>query len=327
MGKVVYFNFSEPAQASFYQTANGFVAVKPRKKAIKWQAPQYEKIRAHRQEFGRAAQSGADLRFAFQATSHLFRDASMYRRLSSQLLQIIQQDTSHVRGERTVENGDVQLLKGFELNENALFRRVCRVQPRTTLDRAKGIAKVDIPSFVPTHELRIPKHATHYKIVTTVQAVDFDKNETTSESIQTIPLVLDDTATMPYSLTVPLPKKEQRHVLVSVGIVFVEILNDKPYSVAGGRYNAMCITHVFPKVGVEATKPVPPVEAPIPLIVEVAVPTKQIKPATTLLQTSSPRPKQLRLPGRKMRGKLYKEAISYNNHGKIASHLLEEQVE
>ncbi|RAJ06865.1 hypothetical protein LX64_01993 [Chitinophaga skermanii] len=250
MGRVIPLYQKNLPRVSFHHTQNGFLAIEGRKKT-NWQDERYEKIRSHRKEFGRAAQMAADTRLAFSGMLEMFPDKTYYRRLSSSLLSILKSDVTHLRGERTVEAGDVTALTGFDFNQQAQFNRTCRAPYTIAIDRKNGVAKVTFPAFKPSHKLRAPKQATHFQLIATVHAINFDTNRNDSAVASTVNLPLDGKLTAGISLDIPFEKNELRHLFVSIGVVFVETLNNRPYNILGGRYNAMCIAAVSAKVGEE----------------------------------------------------------------------------
>ncbi|RAJ10970.1 hypothetical protein LX64_00577 [Chitinophaga skermanii] len=255
MGKIIHL-YQHLEQAAWYTPRYSHVPPQSRK-ATNWQAPQYESIRSHRKEFGRAAQTAADVQLAFKNITTVFRDASMYRRLSSALFHILKSDTAHKRGERTVEAGNIKALQGFEFNKNMPFRRTCNINYSVQLDRQQGKAHVIMPAFMPKHELRVPRNATHFKVVAAVHAIDFDHNRSDGNCVITNTLALNEAITEGFTLTMDFAKHDPRHLFVSVGIVFVEVESGREYLVKGNTQNTMCISHVFVKPSVVEEEEVP----------------------------------------------------------------------
>ncbi|WP_148707176.1 hypothetical protein [Chitinophaga skermanii] len=191
-----------------------------------------------------------------------FRDKTMYRRLSSQLLAALQQDVSHVRGERTVENGNLQGLKGFEFNKQTRFHRVCRASHQVQLNREKGTVDVTFDKFDPRYELTVPKHTTHFKMMLTVHAINFDTHQTDSYSTLTSTIPLHTQLQDGLALHLDFKPNDPRHLIVSLGIIFVEILDGREYEIKAGIHNAMCITRVYEKQAL-VTQPAKPSAATI----------------------------------------------------------------
>ncbi|RAJ05523.1 hypothetical protein LX64_02683 [Chitinophaga skermanii] len=247
MGKVIPLYSKHLEQVSFYKTTNGFIATTPNKKVNKWAGEQYDAIRAHRKEFGKAAQVAADIRVAFADIMAHIPSPSMYRRLSSRLLQVLKSDITNIRGERTVEEGDVLMMKGFEFNQSTAFNRACRARYDVMIDRVSGEGKVTIPAFKPTQKLHAPKSATHCKLVATLHAINFDSNDVDSIPLSTDALPLNKHQFEDITFNFNFTPNDPRHLFVSVGIVFIEMINNREYKIMAGKFNAMAVVAVFPK--------------------------------------------------------------------------------
>ncbi|RAJ06705.1 hypothetical protein LX64_01832 [Chitinophaga skermanii] len=249
MGKIVPMGYKHLEKVAFYPTRNGYLAVTKQRKIPKWG----EKIKDHRAAFGKTAQMAADLYAHFQPTRELVRDKGMYRRLSSHLMKVLQSDATNIRGERTAEYGDVAMMAGFEYNNKVKFNRVFTAEHTITLDRARGMAEVKFPAFNAHHEVHAPKHATHFKLIASLHAVNFHTQQITSHHLtsQTLPLHATIDA---FSMALEMAKFDPRHVFISVGIAFIEVENGQEYPIKGGVLNAMAIRKVFVKAVVAQEK-------------------------------------------------------------------------
>ncbi|RAJ05049.1 hypothetical protein LX64_02203 [Chitinophaga skermanii] len=247
MSNAMYLHPKHLHKVAFYPTANGYLTVTRQRKPTNWQADCYEKIRSHRKEFGRAAQTAAAIRLAFKQIIDVCPDTTMYRRMSSKLLEIIKSDTSLIRGDRTVEGGDMHALLDFQFNKDVNFYRVCHVTPTIHLNRKAGMAELTLPSFNPQYDIRAPKNTTHFKMVAAVHALHFDTNETNTVCVKTSTLAINEALPNGLTLQVPFQAGDNRHLFVSIGIEFIEILNSREYSIKAGHKNAVCIARVYPK--------------------------------------------------------------------------------
>ena len=100
--------------------------------------PKFARTRENMAEFGRAGAGGKLIR---QAINPLLKDAKDTRavsRLLKVMSQVIKSDRVNKRGQRTVADGDMTLLKGFEFNANAVLSTTLYVAPATVVDRATG---------------------------------------------------------------------------------------------------------------------------------------------------------------------------------------------
>ncbi|RAJ10792.1 hypothetical protein LX64_00399 [Chitinophaga skermanii] len=236
-------------QLALLQSLQTLLAAANKKPSTNWGAGTC----AQRKEFGRAATTAAAVRHAFKETMEYINDKGMYRRLSSQLFKTLKQDTIHPLGERTVEAGNIAQLKGFEFNSQTKFRRLFTAPYHVALNRQQGHAQVTIPAFQAGSEVHAPKNSTHFKLIATIHAINFDTYSYNSTCVtseyqsiyQSIPEQI---------FQLPFQPNDNRHLFVSIGIVFVDVENNRAYKVKGGTCNAMQITHVFDKA---EWKPIP----------------------------------------------------------------------
>ncbi|RAJ02393.1 hypothetical protein LX64_03406 [Chitinophaga skermanii] len=240
-------SFQDLEQIFTFLKESGFMKNGRLQKTINWDSERYDGIRSHRKEFGKVAQVAANIRMAFSEITNLFPDSTMYRRLSSKLFEALKADTTHERGMRTVEAGNVTVLDDFQFNQQAKFYRTCNAKYKVTLDRSLGQAAVAFPAFTPLNEIRAPKNATHFKMVASIHAINFDNHQTETTCMVTNTLPLDAPMVEAFVLPLTFLADDPRHLFVSVGIAFVEIENGRAYSVKGNRLNAMAIAEVFPK--------------------------------------------------------------------------------
>jgi hypothetical protein len=78
--------------------------------------PNFERTRENGAEFGRAGAAGKLLRTALRALLINIADSRMTSRLTREMVKVIQADSTNVRGQRNVIDGEAELLNGFEFN-------------------------------------------------------------------------------------------------------------------------------------------------------------------------------------------------------------------
>jgi len=76
--------------------------------------PAFQRTRENGQEFGRAGAARRLLRTSIRHYLQKAANSRMVSRLTRDMVRIIKSDPVNDRGERTVLNGDLTLLKGFE---------------------------------------------------------------------------------------------------------------------------------------------------------------------------------------------------------------------
>src|ERR1700733_10494893 len=79
----------------------------------------FQKTRENANEFKQAIQSGKLVRQAFKEILKPVGDGKLSSRMNKVMLSIVQSDSLSDRGARLARNGDLQLLKDFEFNQNS----------------------------------------------------------------------------------------------------------------------------------------------------------------------------------------------------------------
>ncbi|HCE53991.1 MAG TPA: hypothetical protein DER05_02900 [Lutibacter sp.] len=111
-------------------------------------------------------------------------------RLTSDLLKVVKTDAINERGMRTIEDGSMGLISGFDFNTNGKLGSTLFAAYSNNFDRVTGEATVNIPSFSPSVRIAAPAGTTHFKLVTGASELDFVNETSTFEN--------DETAILPY---------------------------------------------------------------------------------------------------------------------------------
>ena len=118
----------------------------PSKKQIKT-APQFEGLRRNNSEWAGCTKMGSDIRNSFFAMKRL-EDYPVTGSLNSICKQIQKADTVNELGKRGVYlSRHKEMLVGFCFSKKQVLESVLRVPIKTTLDREKGEAQVDIQAI------------------------------------------------------------------------------------------------------------------------------------------------------------------------------------
>src|SRR3954453_16056572 len=101
---------------TFYKSKDGFLARdKGSLNANRIASdPAFQRTRENGAEFGRAGKAGKMIRSAFRSVLQNASDSGMVGRLTRDLMKVIQADTTSVRGQRNVIDGEAELLQGFD---------------------------------------------------------------------------------------------------------------------------------------------------------------------------------------------------------------------
>jgi hypothetical protein len=206
--------------------------------------PAFERTRENNAEFGRAGKAAKLLRTIFRDVTINAKDIITQARLVKVASRILMADPVNERGKRTVNNGDLQQLKGFHFNERAGIRDVLFVRCPVSFNRVSGEVTVNIPSFVPKVSVQQAPGTTHFRILAAAAAVNFD-TEQHEYAMQTTPeLPFNSDATQATTLTLALPANSKDIVVAALGIEYYQMVNSRSYSLKSGEFNATTIVLV-----------------------------------------------------------------------------------
>ena len=228
---------------SFYKSADGHLA--RAKGGIDASRiandPAFQRTRENGSEFGKAGSGGKVLRNAIRVLLENAKDKRVVSRLTTDLLKIVKTDSTNVRGERTIQDGDFELLKNFDFNKRAKLGATLFAPVESAYDRVTGIADVTLDAFSPKVRIAAPKGTTHFKIVMGAAELDFVNQTSTFENDETaiLPYKKADTAAIDLSATVA--ENSTLPVVMVLGIEFYQEVNGEMYSLRNGAYNSLAV--------------------------------------------------------------------------------------
>ncbi|MEP0367332.1 MAG: hypothetical protein ABJN36_17550 [Cyclobacteriaceae bacterium] len=231
---------------SFYKSKDGYLA---REKGgvdadrIK-NDPAFARTRENGSEFGRAGKAGKLIRTAFRPLLLKTSDSKVTSRLTKQLMAVLQSDVDNPRGERKVDNGNLELIQGFDFNSEGRLEATLYAPYDVTFDRAAGSASIDIPEFIPANSLAYPQGATHLKMVAAVSEVNFDNDEFTYNMVESAEVEITNVATGPLKLDLAFNADSEELLLIVFGIDFYQSVNGQMYAMKNGGYNCLALVEV-----------------------------------------------------------------------------------
>ena len=206
--------------------------------------PNFQRTRENSSEFGRAGKAGKTLRSCFRNLLKEVADYRMTSRLTQQMMKVIQLDATSTRGQRNVIDGETELLQGFDFNQNSKLGS-CFFAPYTaTLDRTTGEAGLSVSPFIPSEVIAAPGGATHFKMVTSATAVDFEAETFISTDQSTAILPWNTTESAAINLDNTLSPGLSQPLFYVFGINFYQQVNGEMYPLKNGAYNALQIVKV-----------------------------------------------------------------------------------
>jgi hypothetical protein len=206
--------------------------------------PAFQRTRENGAEFGRAGIAGKVLRNALRNAIQNSSDSRVVGRLTKEMMKVIKSDTTNPRGARTISNGDVALLTGFDFNINGKLGTTLYAPYTATIDRVAGTLNADIASFIPVNMITAPTGTTHFKIISAGAAIDFDAEtfEVDSQSSDLLPW--DSAATAAINLTNAVTANNTHPLFLALGVEFYQDVNGTKYSLKNGAFNALQLVEV-----------------------------------------------------------------------------------
>ncbi|RXP46211.1 hypothetical protein EC396_14470 [Lutibacter sp. HS1-25] len=231
---------------SFYKTGDGHLAREKGGVDASRIAndPAFQRTRENGSEFGAAGKGGKVIRNAIRILLQNAKDKRVVSRLTTNLLKIVKTDATNERGLRTIEAGDMNLLKGFEFNINGKLGSTLFVAFDKDFNRASGEATVGIAPFSPKIRIAAPSGTTHYKMVMGAAEVDFTNETSTFESDETAVLPYESADTAVINLTASVTANSTLPVVQILGIEFYQEVNGQMYPLKNGSYNALSVIDV-----------------------------------------------------------------------------------
>lgn len=206
----------------------------------------YARTRENMAEFTRAAQAGKLFRKAFHSLVVRVGKKGVANRLMKKMMQVIKADDVNSRGDRTVKDGQQQLLDGFEFNENITLTSRLRIPLNAVIDRRKGLMTVDIKAFSAGTAISAPEGATHFRLYAGGAAIDFENNAYDVETSESGYLPINRKKTSPIQLIQKIKPESSGSLFLLLGIEFLTLLNGKESRLDNGL-NALAIVKVSGK--------------------------------------------------------------------------------
>lgn len=206
--------------------------------------PQFQRSRENASEFASAAHAGKLFRRAFLSLVNPVADERMVSRLAGRMVRVLQADTKNGRGMRKVMDGDVELLEGFEFNDNGKLSGSLTVPYHSEINRMTGELKITIPAFIPDNQITAPPGATHFKLVSGGAEVDFANKSYVTELHSTLELPWNNTSTDEYVFNNIVPTNSTHALFLVLGIEFFQEMNGTKYPLKNGSFNALAVIKV-----------------------------------------------------------------------------------
>jgi hypothetical protein len=154
------------------------------------------------------------------------------------LLSAIKADKIHGLGERVIGSGNPGLLTGLELSYKLSLDDALPLNPEHCFTVEGGKISLQVPAFRLRKKKALPGTATHYRLVSAVLRIDFEKNDY-DRDIKAGPLqAMGRKAGEAFSVEHVLPEDSADRFWL-LGIEFYRMENEKPKLVRGGALRVM----------------------------------------------------------------------------------------
>ena len=231
---------------SFYKTSDGHLAREKGgvDKSRIQNDPAFQRTRENGSEFGRAGKGGKVLRNAIRVLLQNAKDKRVVSRLTKTLVAITKTDTTNDRGSRTLQDGNLSLLEGFEFNLNGKLGSTLFASFTKAFDRVSGDATLDLLAFSPTVRIAAPAGTTHFKIVMGASELDFVNETSTFENDETAILPYSAADTAAISLSATITANSTLPMVQVLGVEFYQEVNGEMYALKNGVYNALSVVTI-----------------------------------------------------------------------------------
>jgi hypothetical protein len=231
---------------NFYRSKDGYMARETTRLNAQRIAtdPKFKRTRENNAEFANAAIASKLLRKACGELLQFSKDGSASNRLFKEMMKVVKSDATSTRGLRNVIGGETGLLQGFEFNSNATLSTTLFAPYSGNINRATGVLKADIPSFIPDQLLLAPVTSTHFRFVGLATEVDFEQQVYVTKVIQSDEFPWNITPTGDISLEAQLAANSSHPLFLLLGLQFLQEVNGQRYPLKEGSFNSLSIVKV-----------------------------------------------------------------------------------
>ncbi|MDQ7917984.1 hypothetical protein RBU60_10385 [Mesonia sp. MT50] len=234
------------AGISFYKSSDGYLAREKGgvdKNRIN-SDPAFQRTRENGSEFGRAGKGGKLIRNSIRLLLQNASDKRVTSRLTKQMVAIIKTDATNARGERTVIDGDMELLKGFNFNINGILSSTLFADYTTTIDRVTGEVNLNLDAYKPINTIKVPGGTTHFRLSIGGAELDFENEAQVFAMEQTSILPYDEVEQVASVLTATLTPNSTLPLVGVICIEFFQEVNGQMYPLKNGAFNALSVAEV-----------------------------------------------------------------------------------
>lgn len=216
--------------------------VKEKGGPTKWQVQHLDRFantRHNAAEWKRATAASRLTRAALGNLRDSVKNIKLSGRMIGRLLAVLKADRVHDRGERVVASGDLSLLAGFEFNYKLSLDDALPLNIANCMAVQPGKVAVNIPAFRLRKKKALPADATHYRLVSCLLTIDFEKRTYRQDKQAGELQAMGRQAGEGFCIEQVVQPDNEQGCFWLMGIEFYKMVNEKPVLVKGGALRVM----------------------------------------------------------------------------------------
>lgn len=170
---------------------------------------------------------------------HSVNNIRLSGRMNGRLLAAIHGDLVNDYGERRVSAGNLSALSGFEFNHKLSLEDALPLNMENCFSIEAGKLAVDIPAFRIRKKKSLPADATHYRLVSCILTIDFDKRTYHQENCVSALHTVGRQAGAAFSIEQVVQPVNEQGCYWLMGVEFYRLENEHPVLVRGGALRVM----------------------------------------------------------------------------------------
>jgi hypothetical protein len=210
-------------------------------------APEFELTRQNNAEFTRVGTANRLFRHALRFMIDTMGDRYISGRMTKILFRVLQSDPHHDRGNRTVIDGQLSILEGFNFNRETSLQNVLHAPYTITHNKNSGEVTIEFASFIAKSMIDPPDDtASGIRLKALAVALNFAEATFPDPPVQTDLLPIDNSV-QNMRMQLPVSEKNNLPVFVTLGVEFFTGARGV-YEALPKKHNAMAVVKVFPAV-------------------------------------------------------------------------------
>ncbi|MDF2192088.1 hypothetical protein [Paraflavitalea sp. CAU 1676] len=198
-----------------------------------------ENTRRINRDFKRATKAAQLMRNALGSLIDSVNNAWLCGRVNGLMHNVVKTDMEHHWGDRRASCGDLSLVAGFEFNQKLDLDDALPLNISDCYSVEGGKVQLNMPAFRVRKKKCLPAKATHYRMVSCVLSIDFDKKKYVCNRVHSELYAMGRKAGGAFAIEQEFLTDQAQGCLWIVGIEFYKLVQEKPVLVKGGALRVM----------------------------------------------------------------------------------------